>query len=60
MHKQAVNIQSLIQENSRLDIKLLPKLQKQKRGNSGSFVILFQFLNNKFHIPKFDLLLFLI
>jgi len=30
MHKQAVNIQSLIQENSRLDIKFLSYRKKGK------------------------------
>ena len=31
MHKQAVHIQSLIQENSRLNIKLLPEVTETKK-----------------------------
>lgn len=32
MHKQAVHIQSLIQENSRLNIKLLPESTENKKS----------------------------
>ncbi|MDW5548848.1 hypothetical protein [Methanosarcina sp.] len=58
MHKQAVNIQSLIQENSRLDIKFLSYRKKGKEEMVEVLEFYFQFLNNKFHIPEFDLLLF--
>ncbi|KKH94376.1 hypothetical protein EO95_08590 [Methanosarcina sp. 1.H.T.1A.1] len=36
MHKQAVHIQSLIQENSRLNIKLLLEIRKQKNHGESS------------------------
>jgi hypothetical protein len=36
MHEQAVPIQSLIQENSKLNMKLLPEITTNK-NNGGSF-----------------------